>query len=82
MMMDLADLVRGLPAEERDATLARLRKMATNVAAFAVGCGAGAALFDLLHMWCFAVPPLLALVAIVMEAAQAAPSAHALRDRQ
>jgi uncharacterized membrane protein YoaK (UPF0700 family) len=82
MMMDLADLVRGLSAEERGATLARLRKMATNVVAFAVGCGAGAFLFDRLHMWCFAVPPLVALVAILMEAAQADQSANALPDRR
>jgi hypothetical protein len=40
--------------------------MAANILAFAVGCAAAALLFAYLHMWCFAVPPLLALMAIML----------------
>jgi uncharacterized membrane protein YoaK (UPF0700 family) len=63
IMLDLADLVWGLP--EASASRPRLRRMLTHVAAFAFGCAAAALLYATLGVWCFAVPPLLALAAIL-----------------
>ena len=67
MMIDIADLLRGLPPEDRAAATARLSKMGANVGAFAAGCAAGAILYSLVRMGCFVVPPLLALVPILMK---------------
>ena len=67
MMIDVADLLRGLAPEERAAATARLSKMGANVGAFALGCAAGAILYSVFKMGCFAVPPLLALVPILMK---------------
>lgn len=60
IMIDLADLARGLPTEARGEIQARLGRMAASVAAFALGCAASAAL----GVWCFTVPPILALAAL------------------
>ncbi len=68
IMIDLADLLRG-ETEGRDQTVARLRRMAANVGAFAVGCAAAALLFSQVSVWCFVVPPLLAAVGLTMERA-------------
>ena len=54
----------GLP--ESDPTRTRLAHMAANILGFAVGCAAAALAFVYLHMWCFAVPPMLAVVAIAL----------------
>jgi uncharacterized membrane protein YoaK (UPF0700 family) len=63
-MIDLVDLLRGLPPA--DPVRARLARMAANILGFAIGCAAAALLFVYLKMWCFAVPPLLGLLAILM----------------
>src|SRR6202167_847561 len=63
-MIDVVDLLRGLPAADPART--RLAHMAANILGFAVGCAAAALLFAYLHMWCFVVPPLLALMAIML----------------
>jgi len=52
MMIDVADLVRRIPAEDRVAIHGRLGRMARSVALFALGCAAGAALFAAAGMWC------------------------------
>ena len=67
LMIDIADLLRGPAPEARAAALARLSKMGANVGAFALGCAAGAILYSLARMGCFVVPPLLALVPILMK---------------
>jgi hypothetical protein len=54
--------------DARPAAMARVSRMFANVAAFAVGCTAGAILYGYLKMWCFAIPPILALVPILMNA--------------
>ena len=64
IMIDVADLARRIPPEDRAAALARLTRLAQSVAAFALGCAAGATLFATVGMWCFVVPPLLALVSL------------------
>ena len=46
--------------------------MSANVISFALGCAAAALLYSQFRMWCFVVPPLLALVPILM---------HATRDQ-
>jgi uncharacterized membrane protein YoaK (UPF0700 family) len=71
-MIDVVDLLRGLP--ESDPTRTRLAHMAANILGFAVGCAAAALAYVYLHMWCFAVPPLLALMAIALRPQIAAPT--------
>jgi uncharacterized membrane protein YoaK (UPF0700 family) len=63
-MIDVVDLLRGLPPQ--DPARRRLAGMAANILGFALGCGAAALLFVWLNMWCFAVPPLLALLAVML----------------
>jgi uncharacterized membrane protein YoaK (UPF0700 family) len=63
-MIDLVDLWRGLP--QADPARTRLQHMSANILGFAAGCAAAAVLFVALQMWCFAVPPLLGIVAILL----------------
>jgi uncharacterized membrane protein YoaK (UPF0700 family) len=68
-MIDVVDLLRGLPPQ--DPARRRLAGMAANILGFALGCGAAALLFVWLNMWCFLVPPLLALLAVILTPAGA-----------
>jgi uncharacterized membrane protein YoaK (UPF0700 family) len=86
VMVDLADLMRGGQApEEAAAARARMRRMAAAVAWFAAGCAAAALIYARWNVWCFAVPPVLAACAVVLQrsthegdpAAPAAPAASA-----
>ena len=61
IMLDIADHIHGVPAEQRPALNTRLARMTAAVLAFAVGCAAGALLYAFVGMWCFAVPAILAL---------------------
>jgi uncharacterized membrane protein YoaK (UPF0700 family) len=63
-MIDVVDLLRGLPPG--DPARRRLAGMAANILGFAIGCAAAALLFAYLRMWCFIVPPLLALMAVIL----------------
>jgi uncharacterized membrane protein YoaK (UPF0700 family) len=63
IMIDIADMVRGVPAVARDAVRSRLQRMCVAVASFAVGAAAGALLFHAIGSWCFALPPVVALLA-------------------
>jgi len=72
IMIDIANLVRGLAGEKKQEATARLSKMLANVAAFAAGCAAGAILYSQLSMWCFAITPVLALIPILSRATRAA----------
>ena len=58
VMIDLADLMRGMPTETRNAIQARLSRMSGSLAAFAVGCAAAALMFAKQGIWCFALPPI------------------------
>jgi uncharacterized membrane protein YoaK (UPF0700 family) len=60
IMIDLADLVRGVPAGAREAIHSRLSWMSAGVTAFAAGCAAAALIYAKQGIWCFAIPPLLA----------------------
>jgi uncharacterized membrane protein YoaK (UPF0700 family) len=63
MMIDIADVRRGLPPEKRAAIRTRIGLTAMAVAAFAAGCGAAAFAYVHIHEYCFAVAPIIALVA-------------------
>jgi uncharacterized membrane protein YoaK (UPF0700 family) len=65
VMLDLADLFHGVSADARAALKPRLRGMLVSVAAFALGCGAAAWIYLGVREWAFAVPPLLALAALL-----------------
>ncbi len=60
IMIDLADLMRGVPADVRAAIHPRLSRMSASVAAFAAGCAAAALIYAKQGIWCFAIPPLVA----------------------
>jgi len=60
IMIDLADLMRGVPADVRAAIHSRLSRMSAGVAAFAAGCAAAALIYAKQGIWCFAIPPLVA----------------------
>ena len=57
IMIDLADLMRGVPADAR--TRERLSRMAGGVAAFAAGCAAAALIYAKQDVWCFLLPPII-----------------------
>ena len=78
IMIDIADTMHGLAPEARDATRARLRRMTISVVSFASGAAVAALLFSQVANWCFAVPPVVALLAR-MAAGNNAPAAPAAR---
>jgi uncharacterized membrane protein YoaK (UPF0700 family) len=63
MMIDIADMIRGVPGAAGDAMRSRLRRMSVAVASFATGAAAGALLFHAIGSWCFVLPPGVALLA-------------------
>jgi uncharacterized membrane protein YoaK (UPF0700 family) len=63
-MIDLVDALRGGP--DVGAVRARLLAIGVNIVAFAAGCGAAALLYVYVHMWCFALPPVLGLLALLL----------------
>ena len=63
IMIDIADLIRSAPGVARDPIRSRLRRMCVAVGGFAAGAAGGALLFHAIGSWCFALPPLVALLA-------------------
>jgi uncharacterized membrane protein YoaK (UPF0700 family) len=63
IMIDIADMIRGVSGAAGDATRSRLRRMCVAVASFAAGAAAGALLFHAIGSWCFALPPIVAFLA-------------------
>jgi len=63
IMIDVADMIRGAQGAAREAIRSRLRRMCAAVASFAAGAAAGALLFHAIGSWCFALPPVVALLA-------------------
>jgi uncharacterized membrane protein YoaK (UPF0700 family) len=61
IMIDLTDLLRGMPQDKGAAARGRLVRMAAAVLAFGCGCAAAAILYDRTGVYCFLVPPLLGL---------------------
>jgi uncharacterized membrane protein YoaK (UPF0700 family) len=67
IMIDVAELMRGdMRDDVRAASKARLKRMCGAVAVFAVGCAAAAIFFAYAPGWCFALPPVLAAVSMVL----------------
>jgi uncharacterized membrane protein YoaK (UPF0700 family) len=64
VMMDLADLLRGIDPQARLATVARIRSLSKAIASFALGAASSALLFHWVATWNFALPPLIALLAL------------------
>jgi len=60
IMIDLADLMRGVPADARNAIRSRLARMSGNAAAFAAGCAVAAFVYARQDVWCFLIPPIVA----------------------
>lgn len=75
IMVDLTDLMRTIPEPQRQAARARLRRLAMNVMAFALGCGMAALLFAVAGVWSFLVPPLIAFAGFLVPLADAPPAA-------
>ena len=75
IMLDLAD---GLYARTGEAArpTSRLARMSTNIVVFALGCGAAALLFVRFGVWCFVVPPVLAVLSLALRLAES-PKADA-----
>ncbi len=67
IMIDLADLIQGVPAEARALAKSRLGRMSISVGSFAVGCGAAAILYSRYGSWCFVVPPMVAAYALALQ---------------
>lgn len=63
IMLDVADRIHGVDAEQRVVVNTRLWRMSMAVLTFAVGCALGALLYAFAGTWCFAVPPFFALIA-------------------
>jgi uncharacterized membrane protein YoaK (UPF0700 family) len=66
IMIDVADLIRGVPADARAAIRARLSRLSSSVASFAIGCAAAALLYALQGLWCFVLPPIIGACAVFM----------------
>jgi uncharacterized membrane protein YoaK (UPF0700 family) len=72
-MLDIADMIRGVPDDRRAAVRARLARLSTAILAFALGCAAAAGGFVVLGMWCFAAPPIVAAAAFAAGATRVTP---------
>ena len=66
IMIDVADVLRRAPVSVLSVAKPRLGKMSANVAAFALGCAAGACLYAKFGTWCFVLPPLIALPSVFL----------------
>jgi uncharacterized membrane protein YoaK (UPF0700 family) len=73
VMIDIADLIRGLPSDRRDQVRARLGKLSSAILAFALGCGLAAGGYVVWGMWCFAAPPVLAALLLFADGASPQP---------
>ncbi len=66
MMLDFADVLRGSTAKGEAPDRVRLERIVTGAVSFGIGCAFGALLFARTDMWCFAVPPVLGLVTLLL----------------
>jgi uncharacterized membrane protein YoaK (UPF0700 family) len=66
IMIDIADLTRDLPADQKQVARTRLVRMTASVLAFALGCAAAALMYSRTGVYCFVVPPLLGIGALVL----------------
>ncbi len=73
IMIDLADLLHGIPADTRAAARSRLAAMLSNVVIFAAGCALAAFLYKFIGLRCFILPPILIMAAIFIRHPHAKP---------
>ncbi len=64
VMLDIADSI--YPRQGAQVQTKRLIQMATNVVIFAIGCAVAALFFARFSVWCFVVPPILAMVSLTL----------------
>jgi uncharacterized membrane protein YoaK (UPF0700 family) len=69
VMLDLADRIYPRTGAVAQAG-SRLARMSINVVVFAIGCGMAALLFMRFGVWCFVVPPVLALLSLILRIAE------------
>jgi len=65
VMIDLADRINGPKGTDAQST-ARLLQMSTTIVVFAFGCGAAALLYSLCGVKCFAVPPIVGTLQLIV----------------
>ena len=65
IMLDLADLGLHQLPEARAVLEGRLGRMVAAVVSFGLGCAAAATAFVFIGKWCFAIPPVLGLAALL-----------------
>ena len=63
IMIDLADRIY-MRAGESAQSPSRLVRMSTNILVFATGCGAAALLYARFNVWCFVLPPIVAILSL------------------
>jgi uncharacterized membrane protein YoaK (UPF0700 family) len=73
IMLDLADILANSKAQEITVAKARVKKMATAVLTFAIGCGAGAAGYMFIPAAAFSLPAIIAAVALFASTSGAEP---------
>jgi uncharacterized membrane protein YoaK (UPF0700 family) len=64
IMLDIADRI--YPRQGAETPPARLMQMSINVVVFAIGCGTAALLYARFGVWCFVVPPVVALLSLII----------------
>jgi uncharacterized membrane protein YoaK (UPF0700 family) len=69
IMIDVADLTRNLPADKKQVARTRLGRMTASLFAFAFGCAAAALVYSRAGIYCFIVPPLLGVGALMLRTA-------------
>lgn len=72
VMLDIADTI--YPREGTQPQRSRLIQMSTNVVIFALGCGTAALLYAKFGVWCFVVPPVVALVSMIVRLTEPKPA--------
>jgi uncharacterized membrane protein YoaK (UPF0700 family) len=65
-MIDVADVIIGVPPDKREATRQRMRAMGAAMASFAMGAALAALLFHQVGTWCFVVAPIVGLATRVI----------------
>lgn len=63
-VIDAIDLLHGVGDAQAATARARLHRMLAGIAAFALGCAAAALLTAVVGVWCFAIPPVIGLIAL------------------
>lgn len=61
IMIDLSDMFHGLSLGGSEATRSRLKKLSASVLVFAIGCAIAAIGYVYVELWCFAIPPVIAI---------------------